>query len=952
MPSVTLTPTSVIHDQVPDRTITGAASIEAALSDSSDASYVSKANTANKLGLWLAMSAASLPAGSIPTRLYVRCRQRMADADEWSILCGGVQVLELGTGTTLTRWTADGFRAHAKDNTWGWGYTERIKTFAGRPLVEVDLDDVRVNLRTFATTAAQNGADIAEVECVIEYNDPPTATIDVVEPVTTARPTVTVGITSPDGDPWTSARCAVVVDGALDSNGVAAGVAGFDPDLVDPDSIVWDSGQIPVVEVVGKVGVRYPHWVLDPIALTAEKAVDTNLVDGVSYHFYGRVWQAVDGFDQGSDWVVDEATPSFDPPVEPTLSTTMLPNQFATRVDLDGWSTVVHASEFDVERRVVGDGGWVPVADRAVLNGGPAVTESASPVTAGARDRFNGFPNSLGWRPMIDAGTGDPSTGLPIGDAVGTGRVSLDVTPAGSFFQKASLFKAPSMWGDLVGTLDAVDATGVGVGLIFGSDNDEDWYSAEIITGGGAIEWLKGPSSIWTSHPDATPASVLGEWRFRFRPDRIEFVDPDGGVTVLVDNPNDEALVAWRETMLCGITAGGSAGYWDDVGWEPLEPAASVIDYECPFGVPVEYRARLWRDDPTYSPPLYAGATGDQVAASEWSENRRLLDTFTSDFAFEHAASRTPDEGADWTDDMTGSSDLNSYDEMELIDGVGRVWIDDESDVDVSLRVSLPSSGGVIGVMARRSASGAVALVIADDGGGEAEWQVRKLAAGSTPTGEVLARGPIPGYEPAAWFDLRMVCSGDALIGLVDDDIVAQATYPAVAGADDVGIVWDTTGGTGRIDTFVARQALKLDGDAWVISAAESPSAGEVYAFSVAQLGTDRERPQSVSHGLPTGSGTRLPVVTSSGIQGSSITLTIDAQGPAEVATLDRLLMSDETLLIRGPVGHAWYAQVGDKISDDFIRAAPGPGDMGPVSDWRRVSVSFTQVARPGATDA
>lgn len=238
--------------------VTGAATVEDAVSDDSDASYVTTVNTAL---ITLDLETVAMGAGSITKRMRLRARGRgdtvatepiiaLRDENEAVIF----ESFPLPFSTSLADFNL--------------GYQS------------VDLDQATVDRLIYSIQPESTLARFYELYVDLVYVTIPVVAVDAVtDPYTDSTYVPITWVNTLDSDGGAQTRYEVKV-----YNAAQYGAGGFDPDTSTP---YWTSGEV--------------------IAATTN-ATTGSLVDGTTYRAYVRVAQTVNGASHWSDWDYDEFT--------------------------------------------------------------------------------------------------------------------------------------------------------------------------------------------------------------------------------------------------------------------------------------------------------------------------------------------------------------------------------------------------------------------------------------------------------------------------------------------------------------------------------------------------------------------------------------------------------------------------------------------------------------------
>lgn len=206
---------------------------------------------------------------------------------------------------------------------------------------------------------------------------------------------------------------------------------------------------------------------------------------------------------------------------------------------------------------------------------------------------------------------------------------------------------------------------------------------------------------------------------------------------------------------------------------------------------------------------------------------------------------------------------------------------------------------------------------------------------------------------------------------------LAGLTHDAVDTSDDQGDTWtlestsstagyltmgvDTTditaplGSSQRYRVRAWRDDSEISAGAWVEAGPvtvpatstwlKDPTADTDRALAVVLIGSSRRRhrPQNVSYGLDT----TLPAVTSNGVKGNMLQITVDVLDRESHDLLEQMLASGRTLLLQNVLGQQWWVQLGDSFDLDLISAAPTDFEDTPVRHAHEVKIPFVEVEAP-----
>ncbi|MEM9610183.1 MAG: hypothetical protein AAGA99_22370 [Actinomycetota bacterium] len=226
---VTVQPTSVsdLSPVPPAWSAVGAGSLQAAVADDSDATYIdnSAAGAANAIDV--AFGTPSIPATAriVEVGIFTRVRTPTGNnAIRAMIRLNGATASSLGNVAGL--WSS--FASVTA--------VARSTNIDGTRWTAAELAD----LEAFIYASEQAGMEIADIDGLVRYESEPTMTPATVSP--SSKPTVGWTFNDPDRGDVTAERVEVIIvaDGVTDGS-VAAGVAGFDPTLAPQ---IYNSGTL------------------------------------------------------------------------------------------------------------------------------------------------------------------------------------------------------------------------------------------------------------------------------------------------------------------------------------------------------------------------------------------------------------------------------------------------------------------------------------------------------------------------------------------------------------------------------------------------------------------------------------------------------------------------------------------------------------------------------------
>lgn len=102
--------------------------------------------------------------------------------------------------------------------------------------------------------------------------------------------------------------------------------------------------------------------------------------------------------------------------------------------------------------------------------------------------------------------------------------------------------------------------------------------------------------------------------------------------------------------------------------------------------------------------------------------------------------------------------------------------------------------------------------------------------------------------------------------------------------------------------------------------------------------------------GVFRGAGAKFPIVVSDGVlKASAHQLNVRLLSKADYDRLEGVLTSDSTLLLRDPLGRAWYCRIVGTVAHTILRAAKTSLEDYPIRHAHTVPVPLVEVQRPAA---
>lgn len=339
-------------------TLTGAASIHAALSDNSDASHA--ALTPPSDFATVGLDDFTLPAGHIIRGLTVRLRAATVSG-------GGVgldTVVNTGATTLFTGQTT---------------ITGTTPTTQSTGSIFTALTDSEVDAVTLGFVPFSGATDVRLYEAYVDVTH-------------VAKPVVTV--TGPSSPVTNTNRPTVTWSTVIDSDGgnvdlwqikiftsAQYGAGGFSP---DSSTAFEDSG---VIERTGAVATSYPTTVIEPNG---------------TYRAYVRVAQQTGGVDHWSDWAFAQYTVNVAVPAAPLINVTGDEANGRFVIELDDQAGAATTDVFEVERSIDGGTTYEPVRQLSedgyiTPSGGLATTyDYEAPIGQSVTYRARGLHNYSG----------------------------------------------------------------------------------------------------------------------------------------------------------------------------------------------------------------------------------------------------------------------------------------------------------------------------------------------------------------------------------------------------------------------------------------------------------------------------------------------------------------------------------------------------------------------------
>jgi hypothetical protein len=585
-------------------TLVGAASIEAALTDASDASYV-EVDDAHGGELTLVLPTPTLPAGCIVQGITFEIRRsRPLGSGQlnpfwlWKIIMskGGAFNVPLtthgrtydGTFTTAIPWTS-----YSIENS-GTGF--HVDFPGGEHVATMNRDGVILSLG-FIPLGGPPGVRLYRLRTNWWYNEVPAVTVTAPpDPATTSRPSVTWTYSDPEGNPQRSWRAMIIEDGS--TSGLwpygYAGSAGFNPEGV------WGRP--------ADSGVQYGAFTSWPVPV--------GLRNGHTYWAYVRAYSdPVAGLEQASAWTAKRFTVSVTGPPDPAVNVTA--DSTLSRVRIEGTeSTVVspNPSHYDVERSEDGGATWTlvrggdftGVTRGFYVPGGTAGWDTPDraelSVSNGIRVRWRGtLPDYTPAADMVLAGQSrSASRGWKV-SVRSDGKLELQWSTTGASWNKtatstvsAGLSNGQEAWIEV----EAVFSTNPWSVIFRVSTDGTNWTAV------GATVTAAGPATV---NNTTSPLEVAGADSHTVSQltGTTRRVSVWNAANQLAVDGNWDGLAPDTTTFvdLVGAT-------WTHTGTvDHLVTVIDLYDYEATLGVSLTYRARAYR---TFV---------DGYAASDWVQD-------------------------------------------------------------------------------------------------------------------------------------------------------------------------------------------------------------------------------------------------------------------------------------------------------------------------------------------
>jgi hypothetical protein len=602
-------------------TLVGAASIQAALSDASDASYV-QTDDSGGFQLALTFPVPSWPSqGYLVQSLQIKLRRSVntaglyqrspfhwwrLEANDYGAYGTGVAIghhervmgpeltgnmdgttaIQNTTGSVIS-WFSDGW--HVRDMHWG---------------------DERIILLVYPGFQSGVQMRLYKADLIVNYNTLPVATVNTPpDPVNSSKPNVSWSFSDVDNELQTRARIVIVKPGTPSDTwpyGVP-GQAQYQPDGARVKA--WDSGDI----------------------YTNGTSVDVpvGLTNGQQYYAYVRVWgPATASTEQRSLWYYKIFTVTATGPANPTFTVTTDPANARTQLNIqEGSTSSPHAAYYEVERLDPGEVYYKPVRNGTQVATYVGVRLTGTGVGWAAPDRaeFN-TPNGLQvtWRGKLTDYT--PVTACTLiskGTATGNQR--------GWIFRVRTDGKLEFQW-STAGTAYNITATSSAASAV--TDNTEIWFRATVVsnTNPWSVIFEKSTNgttwtAVGTTVTGAGPQLIFNEtgqmylggiYRFTSEPAiglTYEAIVSSAGTVVahpMVKGQPQLTSVMIDETGNTWTFTSGANGY--------NQAELVVYDYEAPFGAAVTYEARAWRHDTDVVPTSWVSASGGPwtLAVSDW----------------------------------------------------------------------------------------------------------------------------------------------------------------------------------------------------------------------------------------------------------------------------------------------------------------------------------------------
>jgi hypothetical protein len=598
--------TSVIENG-PSVTAVGAGSIEAAISDNSDSSYVT-ADNAHGGALTFSMPNPVLPAGAIVHGISWELRRSVSAGSNqnnpyWlnAIIMdrqGGFNIPVTTHGRTFDgSFTA----AMAWNTSIQDSYTGFFVEFPdGVHVKDMNQDSLIITLG-FIPTFATPDIRLYRIRTTWWYNEPPTVTVGThpANPSPTSRPTIEWTYTDPEGDPQRSWRAMIVPDGAV-SFLWPYGYAGYP--LFNPagaSEIAYDSG------------VRYGPF--------TSVATDRGLDNGRTYWAYVQAYaDPVAGQAQQSTWSGKRFLVDVDGPANPNLTVT--PDSTNSRVlvaAVESTTASPHPAAYDVQRSEDAGATWADVRGGSFTGAADGFYTAAAGAGWDTPDRAEfTFTNGLRfrWNGTLDDYT-PATTATLAGQSRDTGtsrawkvlvrsdgKLELQWSTSGTSWDKtatstvaAGLSNGSPTWIEV----EAVFNTNPWTVIFRVSTNGTTWTAVgATVTGTGPAAANNSTVALEAAgangHASAMPVGTTRRVQV-WNSSNVLVVDGNWvGLEPLTDDYVDSVGNTWTHT--------GSGDH--------TVMAIAVYDYEATNGVAVTYRARAYRFD------VDGFAAGDWVTAS------------------------------------------------------------------------------------------------------------------------------------------------------------------------------------------------------------------------------------------------------------------------------------------------------------------------------------------------
>jgi hypothetical protein len=613
---ITLNPNGVVpgYPQGP-YTLVGAGTIDAALADASDSTYIQTDDSA-PLYVGLLFPIPSFPAaGALVTGLQMRLRRSVNSAaaptqhdpfwwnrleandngvfgtgqgighhdrfmgDEMSPNLDGTTAIQTTTSSIMS-WFSDG--THVRNMRWG---------------------DPRFILTVFPTFAASAQIRLYKAELLIWYNTMPTVSVTApADPINTSKPTVVWTHSDPDNEPQYRARVVVVKPGTPSDYWPYGlpGQAGYQADGARTKA--YDSGEL----------------------FTGGNTHDVTvgLTNGQQYYFYVRTWGPnTADTEQRSSWYYKIATITATGPTAPIFTvTTDSPNGRILLNVQEGSTSSPHAAFYEIERLDPGETDYTPVRNATQV--GTYVGSKATGLSVGwatpDRSEFlftNGF--SVKWYGRLTDYT--PTTACTL---ISKGFSSSTLREW--IFRNRTDGKLELAWSTAGTSYDVTATSSVAHGV---TDNTDIWFQAVVIA--STNPW----NVLFYKSTDGVNFTQIGSTVTGTGPKLLSTLSTAGIYLGGLDAFASEAAVGltyeaivydqtFSRIVAHPVIKGQpqlTTSFIDETGNTWTYTAGSngynvvelvVYDYEAPLGVPVTYEARAWRSDTDVVPTTWATAAG------------------------------------------------------------------------------------------------------------------------------------------------------------------------------------------------------------------------------------------------------------------------------------------------------------------------------------------------------